>query len=203
MTNKQALFEDIDLHLQQDEMPSVYLNKISKNPFFIIPPLDQLSKLRQTEQSPIHHPEGNVWNHTMLVLDEAAKRKAQSKNARAFMWAALLHDIGKPPTFKNQNGKITAYNHDKVGAEMAAGFLREFQQEESFIQQVASLVRWHMQILFVVNNLPFAELNAMKQQADLEEVALIGLCDRLGRTGANLQQEEATIRTFLQKCSLA
>ncbi len=41
------------------------------------------------------------------------------------MWAALLHDIGKAETTKNENGKITAYNHDKTGALQAEDFLKK------------------------------------------------------------------------------
>jgi putative nucleotidyltransferase with HDIG domain len=49
----------------------------------------------------------------LLVVDEAAKRKAYSTDQRVFMWAALLHDIGKPASTRLRKGRITAYNHDK------------------------------------------------------------------------------------------
>ena len=83
---------------------------------------------------------------------------------------------------------------------MTKEFLAEFTDDSDFIDSVASLVRWHMQLLFVVNDLPFAEVRAMKQQVDFNEVALLGLCDRLGRLGADKQREEANVRTFIQKC---
>ncbi len=71
-----------------------------------------------TGQSPQHHPEGSVWNHTLLVVDEAAKIKEQSADPRTFMWAALLHDLGKPSTTMRRKSKITSYDHDKVGAQL-------------------------------------------------------------------------------------
>lgn len=203
MTGRQELFEKIDTRLLQDDAPSVFLEEISREPAFQEHPFRQLCRMKNTKQSPQHHPEGSVWNHTMLVTDCAARRKAQSGNPRAFLWAALLHDIGKPPTTRVRKGKITSYDHDLVGARMAREFLSEFSQEEAFIFDVAALVRWHMQILFVVNRLPFAQIHAMAQQTDLHEVALLGLCDRLGRAGANEEKEKENIRMFLERCSAA
>jgi len=56
-----------------------------------------------------------------------------------------------------------------------------------------------MQILFVVNELPFADINGMKRNTDINEVALLGLCDRLGRTGYDRKKEEENIELFLKK----
>lgn len=198
---EQNIFREMDIHLLQDESPSHYFNEISKDMIFDQYPLQFLSRLKQTEQSPIHHPEGSVWNHTMLVIDEAAKRRHKSNQKKVFMWAALLHDIGKPDTTKKRKGKITSYEHDKLGAEMTRNFLMEFTQDKIFIEQVVLLVRWHMQILFVVNDLPFADIKTMKEQVDINEVALLGLCDRLGRVGADQKKEENNIRIFIQKCN--
>lgn len=202
MTVNKNLFLEINTHLLQDEKPSQYLNQISKEPVFNEYPLNMLSKLKQTEQSPKHHPEGNVWNHTMLVIDEAAKVKGKVKDSKAFMWAALLHDIGKADTTKNIKGKITAYDHDKVGAKLVRSFLQEFTDDTSFIDTVSIFIRWHMQILYVVKNLPFADIKTMKQQVDIDELALFGMCDRLGRLNPNREKEEKNINLFIKKCNI-
>lgn len=183
-----------------DEKPSIYFNNICHEPGFRRYPFSLLLRLRDTMQSPKHHPEGSVWNHTVMVVDEAAKVKSRSSNEAAFMWAALLHDIGKPDTTKIRNEKITSYNHEAVGANMARKFLQEFDQDEEFTDKVAGLIRWHMQILFVVNDLPFARIKEMKEQVDIREIALLGLCDRLGRLNADREKEEENIRLFLKKC---
>lgn len=196
------LFEIIETHLLNDETPSRFFNSIIDDVSYQIYPLDMIFKLKSVEQSPTHHPEGNVWNHTMLVVDEAAKLKKQSKDKRVFMWAALLHDIGKYSTTKIKKGRITAYDHDKAGAILVEKFLGEFTDDKRFIYNVSSLVRWHMQILFVVNDLPFANISEMKKQADVNEVALLGKCDRLGRLNPNIEKENKTIQVFLQKCKI-
>lgn len=200
MESIKQLFETIELHLMGDACPSQFLNMISSETLFRTYPFDLLLKLKTVEQSPIHHPEGNVWNHTMLVVDEAAKVRKESKDSRAFMWAALLHDLGKSSTTQIRNGKITSYNHDKVGANLVKNFLMKFTDNAEFIDKVVTLVRWHMQILFVVNNLSFANIREMKKQVDINEIALLGKCDRLGRLNANIRKENEVIQLFIRKC---
>lgn len=201
MANDNTLFENIEQHLLFDEKPSLFLSGLASSPALREYPFNMLNLLQSTPQSPQHHPEGNVWNHTLLVVDEAAKVREQSVNLRTFMWAALLHDLGKPATTVRRKSKITSYDHDKAGAQLAKEFLSVFTSVTEFIDQVVLLVRYHMQILFVVKDLPFADVVAMTRDVDIYEVALLGLCDRLGRTGSNRQQEEENIRTFLKKCS--
>lgn len=166
-------------------------------------PFTMISDLKTVPQSPIHHPEGNVWNHTMLVIDHAAERKDQSSDSRAFMWAAVLHDIGKKGTTRDRKGKITSYDHDKYGAKMAEKFLDFFNVDAVFKQKVAALVRFHMHILYVVNSLPFSNIKEMQAQTNINDVALLGLCDRLGRLGADAEKETQTIKIFQLKCGLS
>ena len=195
-----SLYSDINDHILHDDRPSIYFNDIYSDPQFRKYPFLMLYKLKGTKQSPKHHPEGDVWSHTMLVIDEAARVKSQSKDYTVFMWAALLHDIGEPNTTKVRNGKVTAYNHEKVGAEFSKKILGEFTNNSNFINKVFNLIQYHMQILFVVRDLPFADIPGMIRDTDINEVALLGLCDRLGRTNKEHAREEENIRLFLQKC---
>jgi tRNA nucleotidyltransferase (CCA-adding enzyme) len=198
-------FNEFDVHLMKDEKPSDYFNELSKTGFFNGEyPYTLLGDLIKVPQSPEHHPEGSVWNHTMMVVDNAAERKIHSQSPRVFIWAALLHDLGKAPTTKLRKGKITSYDHDKFGAKLAADFLKEFTNDAGFINQVSKLVRWHMQILFVTKGLPFADIEKMASEVPVSEVALLGLCDRLGRgnmTDEKKLEEEKAVKIFLEKCN--
>lgn len=194
------LYSDIGRHLLEDDKPSEFLNEAYNNPLFREYPFTMLFELKKTEQSPIHHPEGNVWNHTLLVVDEAAKIKDKSKNRAALMWAAFLHDIGKPSTTKTRKGRLTAYDHDKVGAELSRKFLEVFTDDKKFVDEVSNLIRYHMQILFVVKDLPFADIEGLRLNTDIKELALLGLCNRLGRKGQDSFQEKKNIELFLKKC---
>lgn len=195
-----SYYQEIEIHLMEDDRPSMYLDQVSQEPWFQQHPFQMLYRLKSTEQSPEHHPEGNVWNHTMLVVDEAAKVRAKSKHPVAFMWAALLHDIGKPSTTKVRKGRITAYDHDQAGEELAKEFLQEFTEDAGFIDEVVKLVKYHMQILYVLKDLPYADISGMLAGTDIEEIALLGLCDRLGRGKSDRNKEYQNIKLFIQKC---
>jgi len=187
-------------HLLTDDAPADYFNRISEKEFFNEYPFSLLNRLKEVPQSPKHHPEGNVWNHTMLVVDEAAREKEKSKNPVALMWAALLHDIGKADTTNNEKGRITAYNHEKVGALQAEDFLKEFMKDKAMIRQIGALIRWHMQILFVVKSMKFADIKTMMKETEMEEIALLGYCDRMGRLYADRKAENENLRIFMEKC---
>lgn len=198
--NKEFFLYEINNHLLMDDKPSEYFNNILEVPILKKHPFSMLYNLKTAEQSPVHHPEGNAWKHTMLVIDHAAKEKYKSKDEKVFMWAALLHDIGKPPTTRIRKGKITSYDHEKIGAAMVREFLEEFTTDKKFIDEVCSLVRWHMQILHVVKDMPFRNIKDMKEETDINEVALLGYCDRMGRKDPDIVNEKQNIAMFLKKC---
>lgn len=198
------IFKRLEEHLLLDDKPSEFLSSEAEEAaYFDRHPFTMLKKLKDIPQSPKYHPEGNVWNHTLLVVDEAAKRKDESEDKRVFMWAALLHDIGKAPATRMKKGKIVDYDHDKIGAKMAVEFLEALTDDIDFIDKVSKLVRWHMQILFVVKGLPFTDLDNMMKQVSHKEVALLGICDRLGRgemTQEHIKKEIDTVELFIRKC---
>jgi len=198
------LFEEFQKHLMEDERPSIYFTKIINDKSIITEyPYTLLGSLVNTDQSPVHHPEGNVWIHTMLVVDNAAKVKGLSENPRAFMWGALLHDLGKAPTTKIRKGKITSYDHDRAGAELCRKFLETFTDEKEFIKRVTALVRWHMQTLFVMKDLPLGDVKSMTSEISIREIALLSQCDRLGRgelSESKINEEKENIKSFIRKC---
>lgn len=204
MLEKREIFDEFEVHLLEDGKPSDYFNeKLETGIFSTKYPFTLLGDLISTGQSPEHHPEGSVWNHTMLVVDNAAKRKHESCDPRVFMWGALLHDLGKAPTTRVRKGKVTSYDHDRVGEKLSIDFLREFTDDDEFMVKVSALVRWHMQILFVVKGLPFADIGKMLSEVPLEEIALLGICDRLGRgklTPEKIAQEKESVEFFVKKC---
>lgn len=202
--NTLQLFNEFDKHLIQDNKPSVYFEGLAENGLLDRDhPFTLLSQLQSIEQSPDFHPEGNVWEHTMLVVDLAAEIKHLSNNPRVFMWAALLHDLGKISTTKMRGGRITAYDHDRHGAKLAREFLRELSSDQELIDGITQLIRWHMQPLYVNKRLPFANVEKMLSQISLEEIALFSLCDRLGRgnmSDAMRRSEIAYVESFVTKC---
>jgi len=191
--NDKDIFLNIEKHLLNDEKPSIYFEEGLRIDMLDNYPLSMIKELQDVPQNPKFHSEGNVFIHTMMVIDEGAKIRERSTDKRSFMWALLLHDIGKKPTTKLRKGKLTSYDHDIVGADMTRQFLTYFNEDESFINKVAALVRWHMQSLFVTKNLKFQNVSGMLEEVDANEISLISISDRLGRGSLDYKEIKNTI----------
>jgi putative nucleotidyltransferase with HDIG domain len=197
-TKNDITYEELTMHLMNDNSPSEYFNGLDKELKSI--PLNMLLELKDIEQSIKYHPEGNVWNHTMMVVDEAAKARIYSNDSKVFMWAALLHDIGKPDTTKVRKGRITSYNHDVVGAGLSEKFLGFYTKDSNLINKVSLMVKYHMHMLYVLKGLPFGNPKQMIKDTDIHDIALLCRCDRLGRLGADIEAETNNYKEFLKKC---
>lgn len=143
-----------------------------------------LARLRGCAQSALHHPEGDAWQHTLLVVDQAARLKGSSKDPRSYMWAALLHDIGKPDTTRRQGDKITSYGHDLLGGKLARQFLERLTDEEQVLKRVSLLVKEHMRPVLLYKDRDKVTDRAIRKLAarvDLSELLLLAQADYLGR----------------------
>ncbi len=196
---KNKLFQTITDHLMEDSAPSEFMNRVSNIPQFHEYPFQLLELLKKTEQSRKYHPEGNVWNHTMMVIDEAARVRNDSVNPMAFMWAAVLHDIGKPGTTRMRRGKITSYDHDQTGAMLCIEFFNALDVDPDFMERVRVLVKYHMHMLYILNDLPYGDKDNLIREAGIHDLALFSLCDRLGRKGADRQKEMKEYELYLEK----
>lgn len=129
----------------------------------------------------------------------ASEYKKYASDEKVFMWAALLHDIGKLTTTRIRKNRITSYDHDREGKDIAMEFLNEVTNDEEFKTKVVNLVRWHMQPLFYDKNLPFFQPQEMINDVEYKEVALLSLCDRLGRGNLDkdtIEYEKERIEKF-------
>ncbi|MGL6107227.1 HD domain-containing protein [Romboutsia sp.] len=197
--NNRELFNTVNKILLESMKPSEQIKRLIIGGEFNIEPFNKIKKLDQIEQNPKYHPEGSALNHVLLVVDKASQVKQYSNNEEVFMWASLLHDIGKLTTTKVRRNKITSYNHDVEGEKIAMNFLEKLTYNVKFKEKVAKLVRWHMQPLFFDKNLPFFNPKDMINDVEYKEVALLSLCDRLGRgelTPDTIELEENRIEKF-------
>lgn len=101
-----------------------------------------LCSLVETPQNPKHHPEGDVWTHTICVLKQL--KKDCSLNLAL---GALFHDIGKPATLGEKNGQPTFYGHDETGAKMTEEILRDLRFPNEVVEKVVFLVENHMKFM--------------------------------------------------------
>lgn len=106
--------------------------------------LPEIAAMKGVEQPAEFHPEGDVFMHTQLMLD------ALPPNASVTLaFAALLHDVGKPPTFERAPDRIRFNDHDRIGAEMAENILRRSRFPNDEIAKIVLCVREHMRFQFV------------------------------------------------------
>ncbi len=111
--------------------------------------LPEVSRMKGVDQPPQFHPEGDVWIHTLLILEMLPEGCS-----RTLAWGALLHDVGKPPTFRVAPDRIRFDGHVEVGVRMAEAICRRLRMSNEDTEQIAALV---------ANHLRFADALKMKE----------------------------------------
>jgi poly(A) polymerase len=101
--------------------------------------LPEISAMKGVEQPADFHPEGDVFVHTLLLLDNLP-----DPCPLALAWGALLHDVGKPPTFRVAPDRIRFDNHVEVGVKMAEEICQSLHFSNDDTAQILSLVENHM-----------------------------------------------------------
>jgi poly(A) polymerase len=100
--------------------------------------LPEISAMKGVEQPPQFHPEGDVFVHTLLLLE-----KLPRPSPMTLAWGALLHDVGKPATFRVAD-RIRFDGHVEVGVKMAEQICRRFRFSNHDTEQILALVKNHM-----------------------------------------------------------
>jgi poly(A) polymerase len=104
--------------------------------------LPDVARMKGVEQPPQFHPEGDVWIHTRMMLENLTANCSPT-----LAWGVLLHDVGKPPTFAPAKGpgtRIRFDGHVEVGARMAERICRELRFSNDDSEQIKTLVASHL-----------------------------------------------------------
>jgi len=153
----------------------------------------ELKALVGCEQEPEWHPEGDVWVHTLMVIDQARTRIDDLDRADriTMMLAAVTHDFGKPKTTAFINGRIRSLNHEEEGVAPAAAFLDRLNiysiDGKDVRKQVLALTAHHLKpgMLYKVREeITDGAFRRLAQKVDLELLARLAKSDCLGRTGS-------------------
>jgi tRNA nucleotidyltransferase (CCA-adding enzyme) len=144
------------------------------------------------EQEPEWHPEGDVWVHTLLVVDRARAMIDDLPHAQqvALMLGAVAHDFGKPATTAFIDGRIRSPNHEEAGVGPALAFLDRLNVHSlggyDVRRQVIGLVAHHLKPGMwhkAPNGVGDGAFRRLAQKVDLELLARIAKADCTGRTG--------------------
>ena len=101
--------------------------------------LPEIDRLHGVEQPPEFHPEGDVWTHTLMMLEQLPAGVSAT-----LALGALLHDVGKPATFQPGPGRIRFNGHVEVGVRIAEDICRRLRFSNYESEQIAALVENHM-----------------------------------------------------------
>jgi putative nucleotidyltransferase with HDIG domain len=103
--------------------------------------LPEVAAMKGVEQPPEYHPEGDVWSHTLLLLEQLPRPVSST-----LALGALLHDVGKPPTFRIAD-RIRFDGHADAGVQLARGILNRLRFSRAEIDQVEALIANHMKFM--------------------------------------------------------
>ena len=104
--------------------------------------LPEIAAMKGVAQPPEFHPEGDVWIHTLIMLENLAPGSPAT-----LAWAVLLHDVGKPPTFmsaEETGDRIRFDGHAEIGARMAVAICRRFRFSVADMEQIEAVVANHL-----------------------------------------------------------
>ena len=180
---KERIMGETQKALLKAEMPSIF--------FKVLREMDQLSvwfpellALIGVEQNPTYHSEGDVWVHTMMVIDEAAKLKQYSKNPLAFMMSAVAHDFGKAVATQVIDGVIHAYGHEVKGLPLVRSFMQRLTNEVELTKYVLNMAELHMKpnVIASVNASIKSSNKMLDESVDPEGLICLAIADGLGKT---------------------
>ena len=154
--------------------------------------LPELTPLAGCLQEPEWHPEGDVWTHTLLVIDRARALNDDLDRPRRItvMLGAVCHDLGKPSTTAFIDGRIRSLDHEQAGIEPTARLLDRLNIHtiDGFPvrEQVLGLVAQHLKpgAFHKAGTVSDGAFRRLAQKVDLELLARVARADCLGRTGA-------------------
>ena len=140
--SKERVEEELRKCLLKGKKPSIFfdtLNKMNQLDYWF----KEIKDLISIKQDPIYHPEGDVYIHTMQVIDRAVKYRNKCKSYE-FMLLCLTHDFGKIICSENINGRIHAYEHEVKGIPIIDNFIKRITNRKEAITYLKNMVPLHM-----------------------------------------------------------
>ncbi len=153
--------------------------------------LPELAPLVGCQQEPEWHPEGDVWTHTLMVIDQARALNGDLDRPRflAVMLGAVCHDLGKPATTAMIDGRIRSLDHEQAGVEPTLRLLDRLNVHSidglDVRAQVVGLVANHLKpgMFHKADNVGDGAFRRLAQKVDMDLLARVARADCLGRGG--------------------
>ncbi len=144
--------------------------------------LPEISAMKGVEQPPEFHPEGDVFVHTLMLLDYLPQPCPST-----LAWGALLHDVGKPATFHRAPDRIRFDNHVEVGVKIAEAICRRLRFSRDDTEQILALIDNHMR---------FGHVSRMKESTLKRFMRLPGFDQHLALHRADSLASHGNLSTY-------
>ncbi|MGI6238996.1 MAG: CCA tRNA nucleotidyltransferase [Christensenellales bacterium] len=180
--SRERVYEELLKALLKARTPGVFfrvLREMDKLGEFF----PEIGQLTGVEQNPQYHPEGDVFEHTMLTIDAAAGLRHIAKEPANFMLAALLHDLGKYDASEVIDGRITSHRHPETGMILAQRQLERLTTNARTMQYVKNMVQLHMRpnILARANSKKAKTRKLFDESVCPEDLILLSRADAMGK----------------------
>ena len=183
--SSERIFDELRKALLKAEKPSIFFERL-REMNHLSQWFPEVEKLIGVPQHSIHHKEGDVWTHTMMVLDEAAKVRDKADEPLYFMISALVHDFGKITCTEFIKGDYHAYSHETEGIPLVREFLHRITNENALSSYVLNMTKLHMKPYTLVADI--SSLKATNKMFDSakspNDLILLALCDGMGKVPA-------------------
>jgi tRNA nucleotidyltransferase (CCA-adding enzyme) len=186
----ERIWSELEKLLLQAERPSVGL-ALALDLGVVDQVLPEMKPLVGCEQEPEWHPEGDVWTHTLMVVDRAHELNQDLDRPRLItvMLGAVCHDLGKPATTAVVDGRIRSLEHEEAGVEPTTRLLDRWNIHTidgfDVRAQVVGLVANHLKpgMFHKAGTVRDGAFRRLAQKVDLELLARVARADCLGRAG--------------------
>ncbi len=167
----------------------------------------EIAALQGVVQDTEHHPEGDVFIHTMMVLDEAARqRTGDSAFDLPLMFGALAHDFGKPKFTQDMGGgKVRSLGHEEGGEAPTREFMNRMKAPNALTAQVVSLVSNHLRPVLMPERVKGGGYRRLARKLAASDVSFelltaISKADTLGRSTDKALRRDTTLQDrFMQE----
>lgn len=182
---KQSLNELFLDNLYYSPIPSKFINALPDE--ILSEMFPEFAALKTTTQNPDWHPEGNVFVHTMMVIDAAAELKSRlnsDEDKKILMLSALCHDLGKAVTTFEKNGRIVSPMHEQKGIPITQEFINRIAIPESYHKPILDLVREHLrptQLYLAKDKVSNNAIIRLIRRVNIDLLLLVSAADHFGR----------------------
>ncbi len=179
---KERIYMEFKKLLLKSSKPSIGFKLIRE--LEVIKYYPELKAIIDIPQSTKYHPEGDVWTHTLLALDEMAElREGEDKKDLKLMFAILCHDFGKATHTQIGEDRISAIGHEIAGVKPTISFLKRLTNEQKFIDSISMLVKYHLApTQYYIGGAKDKTIRKLSTKVNIEELVKVARADFLGRT---------------------